>query len=666
MTTTADATPQHEASGVLPQAPQSQEPKLPGWPLVLCALAVVTTASQILLLSKGIPIGLADLAAAAATVGVLFLMWKHDVRVSMPTPILLIVGAYCLVALLAGSGKAGVPEAVQRVEQLFCGLLLFAVLLGHRRSWLPRLVALGLALNVLAALVQMATGFGAPVRGLFASRMALGLYLAGALVWLQPLALQRCKGWRNSSAYVLATALVLACIAHGQMLVLAIVATAVLGMLHSRRALVLNLAGVVLLLLSLCCGHRGRTTLAATLSPFSNGDTNQYGTLAAQSRLDPVTIKVQNAGEIKQCHTEMVAALRMAAENPWSGVGAGKYQGNIGMYYRELPNPNFNAVEKDTQSGLGILFGTMGFPVGVLFLLLFLGGITAGVRAFCRAESEDPTPLAGAALLGVLLLSLLISDPFVRGIGWYPALGLASVFLTGPGADKAGTGRTLGWRGIIGWGIGYGIIIALMLLTSGMRRSTAASAGALTPVTVPDASVAAEPSPEQAAVNAGQGAVADIDFFRVLDAGDAKEITEPALIEKDTPASTRAAMKTIIRIPDKKGTPPDGEPSDMKYGGARFEIEAPKPTKCKIWLRVWWEGSCGNTVCVKAAADSEIRVVGNDGTYDAWHWLPVPVVYEFAQGMNELYVLNREDGIRVDQILVTGDLQYVPQGIEEE
>jgi hypothetical protein len=56
----------------------------------------------------------------------------------------------------------------------------------------------------------------------------------------------------------------------------------------------------------------------------------------------------------------------------------------------------------------------------------------------------------------------------------------------------------------------------------------------------------------------------------------------------------------------------------------------------------------------------------NDGTFDAWHWLEVPKLYTLDKGKHDLYILDREDGIRIDQILVTNDTEYYPQGIEEE
>jgi hypothetical protein len=104
----------------------------------------------------------------------------------------------------------------------------------------------------------------------------------------------------------------------------------------------------------------------------------------------------------------------------------------------------------------------------------------------------------------------------------------------------------------------------------------------------------------------------------------------------------------------------------MKYGGATYEVQVAAPVTCKIWVRAWWEGSCGNTVCVRLGEQGKILTVGNDGTYDAWHWLEVPGKFDLETGTVTLYLLNREDGIRIDQILLTNDMEYFPQGVEEQ
>ena len=58
--------------------------------------------------------------------------------------------------------------------------------------------------------------------------------------------------------------------------------------------------------------------------------------------------------------------------------------------------------------------------------------------------------------------------------------------------------------------------------------------------------------------------------------------------------------------------------------------------------------------------------VGNDGTYNAWHWMKSPKSYKLRAGKHKLYILNREDGIKFAQAFITNDKNLVPQGFEEE
>jgi hypothetical protein len=190
-------------------------------------------------------------------------------------------------------------------------------------------------------------------------------------------------------------------------------------------------------------------------------------------------------------------------------------------------------------------------------------------------------------------------------------------------------------------------------------------------VTRPHA-VATPPRPATAVTEAGASAEAagdaattgaSADIFRVLNAAaDAKTMTAPFEKAPDS----QSATGTVLRIQDKKGTPPEGEEPDMKYGGATYELQLAGPATCKVWVRAWWEGSCGNTVCIRVGDQGKNLTVGNDGTYDAWHWLEVPTSFALEKGTHTIYLLNREDGIRIDQLLVTSDMEYYPQGAEEE
>ena len=103
----------------------------------------------------------------------------------------------------------------------------------------------------------------------------------------------------------------------------------------------------------------------------------------------------------------------------------------------------------------------------------------------------------------------------------------------------------------------------------------------------------------------------------------------------------------------------------MKYGGALFEIEVPQAVKCKIWVRCWWDGSCGNTLNLQVDDEPRSITIGNDGMYHTWHWLESPKTYNLSAGKHTIRILNREDGIAFDQILITTDMEYYPQEIEE-
>ena len=58
--------------------------------------------------------------------------------------------------------------------------------------------------------------------------------------------------------------------------------------------------------------------------------------------------------------------------------------------------------------------------------------------------------------------------------------------------------------------------------------------------------------------------------------------------------------------------------------------------------------------------------LGNDSTYYSWHWVKSPRSYNLKAGKYNLRLLNREDGIALDQILITSDKDYFPQDIEEQ
>jgi len=645
-----------QQSSVQP-ATAAREPAVASWVMVLAAAAAVAMGSQLRFPWLGGRLGLADAALGLALLALLADQFRRGVQYAYPRLLAVALGLYILAALLARPGTDGAVEIVQRFEQLFCGYLVWALLLRERRGWVVALVTAMLAASVVWAAVQarvygfssvlapadilkLSWGVGGAYTGLFRSRMALSLFLGAGLVLVQPAWHAWAAGCLSRRlAVVVGSAAVLATMPHGFILLTTAVILLAGGLLAKtawRNAAAIALTAAVLVV-------SGRmATVGTTLSPAQPA-----------------------SGELKSCHVDFIAAMRMAAMRPWTGVGAGTYQKYIGRCYGELPNPNVNDVETDSQSGLGILMGTVGYPAGVLLLMALLAAATRALAAFVAGNRAEPLLLGAAAALALFLVCLVVTDPFVRGPAWYLALGLAAAFIGGTSEAREMLG--LGWGRVV---LAGALVIAgaavIVVLPSGDALARRPSASRPRPVTGSPAP--ATPAPAAQATTPAQGATPPAagdsqDLFRVLNAAaDAKTVTAPFEKAPDS----QSAKGTVLRIPDKKGVPPEGQEPDMKYGGATYELQVASPVTCKVWVRAWWEGSCGNTVCVRMDDQGKILTVGNDGTYDAWHWLEVPTTFALEKGPHTLYVLNREDGIRIDQILVTNDMEYYPQGAEEE
>jgi hypothetical protein len=636
----------------------SAESGIPAWVVGLAAVAALAMGTQLRFPWLGGRIGLADAALGAAFAAFLLDQWRRGATYRYPILLAGALLAYVLAALLARPGVDGAVEIVQRFEQVFCGFLIWALLLRERRAWVGRVLTVLLAANVVVAAIQawsygfssvlapadvmaLPWGIGKAYSGLFRSRVALSLFLAAGLALAQPFwqAWAGACRWRHL-AVLAGTTLVLISIPHGGILLACIVVLLAMGLLSGAGSAWRHLAAVLIAAIALA-GSGRMATVTATLSPAQPG-----------------------SAELKSCHVDFLAALRMAALRPWTGVGPGTYQKYIGECYGELPNPNVNDVETDTQSGLGILLASVGYPAAILMLLVMLVGMVRAVDAFVAGGKTDPLLLGAAGALAIFLPAMLVTDPFTRGPAWFLALALAGAFAAAAGSAAPGA-LALGWRGtVLGGVLVTGAAAVLFALPRVDALAHRAGSARPRPVAArPAAAPAAATAAAAATATTASAATGSADFFRVLNAaGDAKVFTPP--FEKGP--DSQSAAGTILRIPDKKGVPPEGQDSDMKYGGATYELEVAAPVTCKVWVRAWWEGSCGNTVCVRVGDQGKILTVGNDGTYDSWHWLEVPTTFTLEKGKTTLYLLNREDGIRIDQILLTNDMEYFPQGVEEQ
>ncbi len=123
------------------------------------------------------------------------------------------------------------------------------------------------------------------------------------------------------------------------------------------------------------------------------------------------------------------------------------------------------------------------------------------------------------------------------------------------------------------------------------------------------------------------------------------------------------ASGAYLEIPEGAGNPPK-----LDAGKACFTVDIPADAAYTLWCRVWWEGECSNSFRV-GVDDQPAFLLGEDATYKSWHWVKYPVSrttppLRLTQGKHTLTFHNREDGVRLDQVLLSADKRFVPVDIE--
>ena len=97
-----------------------------------------------------------------------------------------------------------------------------------------------------------------------------------------------------------------------------------------------------------------------------------------------------------------------------------------------------------------------------------------------------------------------------------------------------------------------------------------------------------------------------------------------------------------------------------------FAFDVDKEAPYYLWCRVWWDGECSNSFTM-TLDDGLPFIFGEDATYNAWHWVKAPPRLKqlnLSKGRHTLTIKNREDGVRLDQILLTVDKSHVPVDTE--
>ncbi len=98
-------------------------------------------------------------------------------------------------------------------------------------------------------------------------------------------------------------------------------------------------------------------------------------------------------------------------------------------------------------------------------------------------------------------------------------------------------------------------------------------------------------------------------------------------------------------------------------GQATYTVNAPASGTYYLWARTFWQNGCGNSVSV--SVNGTDRVLGEDGSYERWHWVGGTARVSLKAGANTIILKNRETGVRVDQFYLTTDGGYTPTGIRK-
>ncbi len=152
------------------------------------------------------------------------------------------------------------------------------------------------------------------------------------------------------------------------------------------------------------------------------------------------------------------------------------------------------------------------------------------------------------------------------------------------------------------------------------------------------------------------------DYHLVLEA-EAAVIGAPFKVAEEKGVSGGNYLRIPIIGKDQK-TKAWKDPS-MKTGRAELAAEIPANGEARVWFRTYWGGTCSNSAKLVLPSGAQ-QTIGGDETYKVWHWVRAPRSLTLKKGSQTFSIRPREDNIGIDQIIVTTDKEFVPQGIESE
>jgi len=319
-----------------------------------------------------------------------------------------------------------------------------------------------------------------------------------------------------------------------------------------------------------------------------------------------------DTGNLKRLFVEYEATPRAVAAAPVTGHGLGRYKEAIQRYFVRFPDPGDDRIIPDTNSTFALMAVEAGLPAAVLFLAL----LTAAARgAVARARKEaEASAVAGAAL--ALALSGVFTGVLTRNTG------IASAFVLGvAGAVGPRPAALRGW----------------------VAKVAAVAAVAIVCLAAPRHHE--EPRPGL-----------------IILGPEADSAAQYWLVEAEQPSAAPDGAMTIAPANDASGNkvlaiPPE---AGKGKGSATYMLDNVPAGPCTVWVRARWVDGCSNSIgCILLGN----QIVISDEIFGRWHWVASARRIDLPGGRLELRLQNLEDGVMIDQILLSRDRRFVPHGI---
>lgn len=137
-------------------------------------------------------------------------------------------------------------------------------------------------------------------------------------------------------------------------------------------------------------------------------------------------------------------------------------------------------------------------------------------------------------------------------------------------------------------------------------------------------------------------------------------ISIPMVIQ-DCPGTSGGKCLVVPPGAGKPGTEKGPGAGKEIFGQVSYDLNIPADGKYIFWGRAFWMHGCGNSFNI-ATDDSRPRVF-NGTIFNTWHWGKGPT-FPLSAGKHTLIIRNREDGVKLDQFLLTTDTGYRPVRFE--